>query len=142
LMNSIVRRNFPPQSMIDVASESDDKQKEWKGNYPQEGVILIDTHGAYLDSPRNVAKETGTTFIDMNKLTHELVQNLGPNNSRDLFMWIPAGTYEFCPKGKIDNTHLTVIGGLMVSRLAVNALAKQVPELRRYIRPEIYNLNK
>lgn len=105
-------------------------------------MILVDTHGAYLDSPRNVAKETGVTFIDMNKLTHELVQSLGAGNSRDLFMWIPAGTYEFCPKGKIDNTHLTVIGGLMVSRLAVNAIARQIPELRRYIRPEIYNLNR
>ena len=142
LMNSIVRRNFPPQSMLDVASESDDKQKEWKGSYAEQGEILVDTHGAYLDSPRNVAKETGVTFIDMNKLTHELVQSLGAGNSRDLFMWIPAGTYEFCPKGKIDNTHLTVIGGLMVSRLAVNAIARQIPELRRYIRPEIYNLNR
>lgn len=140
LMNSIARRNFPPNAGLDIASESDDKQKEWKGKYPEEGVILVDTHGAYLDSPRNVAKETGVTFIDMNKLTHKLVQELGPNNSRELFMWIPANTYEFCPKGKIDNTHLNVLGGLVVSRLAVNALAEQMPGLRKYIRPEIYNL--
>lgn len=140
LMNSIARRNFPPNAGLDIASESDDKQKEWKGKYPEEGVILVDTHGAYLESPRNVAKETGVTFIDMNKLTHKLVQELGPNSSRELFMWIPANTYEFCPKGKIDNTHLNVLGGLVVSRLAVNALAEQMPELRKYIRPEIYNL--
>ena len=141
LMNSIVRRNFPPMAGQDIASESDDKQKDWKGMYPNEGVILVDTHGAYLDSPRNVAAETGVTFVDMNKLTHELVQTLGANNSRDLFMWISPNTYEFCPKGKIDNTHLNVHGALIVSRLAVNALAKQMPELRQYIRPEIYNLN-
>ena len=141
LMNSIARRNFPPSSELDIASESDDKQQEWKGKYPDEGVILVDTHGAYLDSPRNVAKETGVTFIDMNKITHKLVQELGPTCSRELFMWIPADTYEFCPKGKIDNTHLNVYGGLVVSRLAVNALAKQMPELRKYIRPEVYNLN-
>lgn len=140
LMNSIARRNFPPNAGLDIASESDDKQKDWKGKYPNEGVILVDTHGAYLDSPRNVAAETGVTFIDMNKLTHKLVQELGPSASRDLFMWIPADTYEFCPKGKIDNTHLNVLGGIMVSRLAVNALAAQVPELREYIRPEVYNL--
>lgn len=140
LMNSIARRNFPPNAGLDIASESDDKQKDWKGKYPNEGVILVDTHGAYLDSPRNVAVETGVTFIDMNKLTHKLVQELGPSASRDLFMWIPADTYEFCPKGKIDNTHLNVLGGIMVSRLAVNALAAQVPELREYIRPEVYNL--
>lgn len=141
LMNSIARRNFPPSSMLDIASESDDKQKEWKGQYPDEGVILVDTHGAYLDSPCNVAKETGVTFIDMNKITHKLVQELGPTSSRELFMWIPADTYEFCPKGKIDNTHLNVLGGLIVSRLAVNALAEKMPELRKYIRPEVYNLN-
>jgi lysophospholipase L1-like esterase len=140
LMNSIARRNFPPNAGLDIASESDDKQNDWKGKYPNEGVILVDTHGAYLDSPRNVAAETGVTFIDMNKLTHKLVQELGPSASRDLFMWIPADTYEFCPKGKIDNTHLNVLGGIMVSRLAVNALAAQVPELREYIRPEVYNL--
>ena len=139
-MNSIARRNFPPNAGLDIASESDDKQKDWKGKYPNEGVMLVDTHGAYLDSPRNVAAETGVTFIDMNKLTHKLVQELGPSASRDLFMWIPADTYEFCPKGKIDNTHLNVLGGIMVSRLAVNALAAQVPELREYIRPEVYNL--
>ena len=141
LMNSIVRRNFPPMAGHDIASESDDKQKDWKGMYPNEGVILVDTHGAYLDSPRNVAAETGVTFVDMNKITSALVQNLGTTNSRELFMWIPANTYEFCPKGKIDNTHLNVHGALIVSRLAVNALAKQMPELRRYIRPEVYNLN-
>lgn len=141
LMNAIARRNFPPTAGQDIASESDDKQKDWKGQYPKEGVILVDTHGAYLDSPRNVAAETGVTFVDMNKLTRELVQNLGTTNSRDLFMWIPANTYEFCPKGKIDNTHLNVHGALIVSRLAINALAKQMPELRKYIRPEVYNLN-
>ena len=69
------------------------------------------------------------------------MQTLGANNSRDLFMWISPNTYEFCPKGKLDNTHLNVHGALIVSRLAVNALAKQMPELRQYIRPEIYNLN-
>lgn len=140
LMNAIARRNFPPNAGADIASESDDRQKEWKGRYPNEGVILVDTHGAYLDSPRRVAIETGTVFIDMNKLTHKLVQELGPSSSRELFMWIPADTYEFCPKGKIDNTHLNIFGGIVVSRLAVNALAAQVPELRQYIRPEVYNL--
>ena len=140
LMNAIARRNFPPTAMLDIASETDDKQPEWKGKYPKEGVILVDTHGAYLDSPRNVAKETGVTFIDMNKLTRKLVQERGTTASRELFMWIPANTYEFCPKGKIDNTHLNVHGGLVVSRLAVQALAEKMPELRKYIRPEVYNL--
>ena len=42
-----------------------------------EGDKLIDTHGAYLDSPRNVAKELGVAFVDMNKITHDLVEAWG-----------------------------------------------------------------
>lgn len=143
LMNSIVRRNFPKNAKATVAVTGEDKQKTWKGttNPDEEGTILVDTHGEYIIVPEKIAKETGTTFINMNKLTHELVQKLGPTLSRDLFMWIPAGVYEFCPEGKIDNTHLNVNGAVQISGIAAQALAAQVPGLRKYIRTEIYNLN-
>ncbi|MCM1521300.1 MAG: rhamnogalacturonan acetylesterase [Muribaculaceae bacterium] len=138
LMNAIVRRNFPAGTT--VAEDRDDNPPVGPTKDTEGGVILVDTHGAYLESPRNVAKETGVTFIDMNKMTHKLVQELGPTLSREMFMWIPANTYEFCPKGKADNTHLNVLGGILVSRLAANALAEQVPDLRKYIKPEVWNL--
>lgn len=143
LMNSIVRRNFPANGI--AAAQTDDRQKTWKKgleNYPAEGDTLVDTHGDYRIAPRNVAEEMGVVFIDMNTLTHELVQGLGKDSSRDLFMWIPVGKYEFAPNGRIDNTHLNVYGGIVVSRLAVNALAEKVPALKPYIRRTVYNLNK
>ncbi|MCI8999084.1 MAG: rhamnogalacturonan acetylesterase [Muribaculaceae bacterium] len=143
LMNAIVRRNFPKNNG-DVAEDTDDQRKTWTKNfenYPSEGVILVDTHGKYLDSPRNVAKEMDVVFVDMNKLTHELVQTLGATLSKNMYMWIPAGEYEFCPNGRIDNTHLNVLGGILVSRLAVDELAKQIPELRPYIRRSVNNIN-
>ena len=99
-------------------------------------------HGAYLDSPRNVAKELGVAFIDMNKLTHDLVQGMGTEQSKSLYMWMPVGVYEFAPNGRIDNTHLNVFGAIVVSRLAVNGLAQEVPALKPYIRKTVYNLNK
>ncbi len=141
LMNSIVRRNFPASASV-KSEDRDDNPPVGPVKDTEGGFILVDTHGAYLDSPRNVAKETGAIFIDMNKLTHKLVQELGPTLSKNLFMWIPAGQYEFCPKGKADNTHLNVLGGIVVSRLAANAIAENVPDLRRFIKPEVYNLNK
>lgn len=142
LMNAIVRRNFPQNG--EVPEDSDDQRKTWKDNfdkYPAEGTVLVDTHGAYVDAPRNVAQELDVVFVDMNKLTHEMVQTLGTSLSKDMYMWIPAGEYEFCPGGRIDNTHLNVLGGILVSRLAVNELAKQVPALRPYIRKTVNNLN-
>lgn len=138
LMNSIVRRNFPAAPTM--SEDRDDNPPVGPTKDTEGGYILVDTHGAYLDSPRNVAEETGTVFIDMNKLTHKLVQEMGPTLSRNLFMWIPAGQYEFCPKGKSDNTHLNVLGGIVVSRLAADALAEQVPALRKYIKREVWNL--
>ncbi|MDE6391367.1 MAG: rhamnogalacturonan acetylesterase [Duncaniella sp.] len=141
LMNSIVRRNFPPNASV-KAEDRDDNPPVGPTKETEGGVILIDTHGDYIKAPKNVAEQTGTIYVDMNALTHELVQTMGATLSRNLFMWIPANTYEFCPKGKTDNTHLNVLGGIVVSRLAANALAQKVPELRKYIRPEVYNLNK
>lgn len=143
LMNSIVRRNFPANGI--AVAQTDDRQKTWKKgleNYPAEGDTLVDTHGDYRIAPRNVAEEMGVVFIDMNSLTHELVQGLGRDNSRSLFMWMPVGGYEFAPDGRIDNTHLNVLGGIIVSRLAVNAIAEKVPALKPYIRRTVYNLNK
>ncbi|MDE6556630.1 MAG: rhamnogalacturonan acetylesterase [Duncaniella sp.] len=143
LMNSIARRNFPAGSE-DLASDSDDHPKEWNvglSEMPREGKKLVDTHGAYLDSPRRVAEETGVTFIDLNAQTMDLVGQMGPEFSKNIFMWIPVDTYEFCPNGKVDNTHLNILGAIIVARLAADQLGRKVPGLRPYIRKEVYNLN-
>jgi len=130
LFNSIVRRNF-------VANENavleDDMQIEATGADTEEGLTLIDTHGAYLDAPRRVAEELGVAFIDMNRITHELVEGMGPEESKKLFVWVEPNTIPLYPKGKEDNTHLNVYGARRIARLAVEAIAEAVPELGRYV---------
>ena len=130
LFNSIVRRNFRNN---ENAVAEDDHRKE-KLAVAEEGNVLIDTHGKYLDSPRNVAKELDVPFVDMNKLTHDLVQGMGPEDSKKLFMWIPEGKYAACPKGRQDNTHLNVYGARTIARITVEAIAKEVPALAPYVR--------
>ena len=130
LFNSIVRRNF--RNNENAVAEDDfrrDKLVEAK-----EGDVLIDTHGKYLDSPRNVAKELNVPFVDMNKLTHDLVQGMGPEESKKLFMWIPENKYAACPKGRQDNTHLNVYGARTIARITVEAIAKEVPALAPFVR--------
>ncbi len=128
LMNSIVRRNFPRHVADYKIGDGWDYMC-----YANEGDTLVDTHGPYLESPRRVAEKLGVTFIDMNALTRDLVQGLGTVDSRDLYMWIPARRYPFCPKGKCDNTHLNIHGATVVSRLAADALYDAVPALRPFI---------
>ena len=130
LFNSIVRRNF---GVNPDAVAADDIRPE-KDEAVVEGDTLIDTHGKYLESPRNVAKEMDVCFIDLNQATKKLVESYGVEGSKKLFMWIPADTYAACPKGRQDNTHLNIYGARKVAALAAEAVQKQLPELGKYVR--------
>lgn len=141
LMNSIVRRNFPA-NVSEKAEDRDDNPPSAVGptKNAEEGDILVDTHGDYLISPRTVAEELSVPFVNINALTHNLVQGLGREKSKELFMWIPANTYKFCPDGKIDNTHLNIYGGKVVAAIAAKAIAEEVPSMKQYIKPGIQSL--
>lgn len=132
LCNAIVRRNFVRP--LDESISKDTRHDAGEVNQPEEGDTLYDTHGAYLESPRNVAKKLNVPFIDMNKITHELVQGLGPVESKKLFMWVAPNKVPAFPKGREDNTHLNIYGGRVVAGLAVDAIAEAVPELAKYVR--------
>jgi len=93
-------------------------------NFNEEG-ILVDTHGDYLKSPLNVAQEMNVPFIDLNKLTHDLVQNMGVEDSKSLFMWVGD---------KQDNSHLNIKGGRTVAKLAAEAISNEIPELAGHVR--------
>ena len=130
LFNSIVRRNF----RVNENAVAEDDYRKIKLTELPEGDVLIDTHGEYLNSPRNVAKEMDVPFVDMNKLTHDLVQGMGPEASKKLYMWIPANKFASCPLGRQDNTHLSVYGARTITRMTVEAIAEVVPALKPYVR--------
>lgn len=132
LFNSIVRRNFVQPADASIAK--DVRRTPGEKELPKEGTVLFDTHGAYLDSPRNVAKELGVVFIDMNKITHDLVEGLGPVESKKLFMFVAPNQIPAFPKGREDNTHLNVYGARTIAGLAVDAISAEIPELAKYVR--------
>lgn len=112
LMNSIVRRKFDP-------------------SHPTQ---LTDTHGEYVVVPGQVARELNVPFVDANALTHDLITEYGPERSKELFMWIPAGKYEFAPDGKQDDTHLNVLGSHVVAKLLLDEMVRKVPKLKKYVK--------
>lgn len=140
LFNSIVRRNFGKADADAVAKAvvQDDIREGIDSNAPQAevntGARLIDTHGAYLDSPRNVARELEVPFVDLNRVTHDLVEQMGPEASKQLFVWVAPNTVPALPKGREDNTHLNVRGAATVAWLAVQEVIKVVPALKPYVR--------
>lgn len=128
LCNAVVRRNFYRQ----VDSSVDDESLR-NTTYEDEKVnsdTLIDTHGAYLLSPRNVARELGVPFIDANRVTHDLEQGMGIEGSRRLHMWFRPGEHPSVPKGRKDNTHYNVYGATVVAGLLAEEISHQVPALK------------
>lgn len=124
LLNSIVRRNYPPT--LDTPHQY---------TYNKEGTILVDSHGAYIESPRKIAKEENVPFVDMANLTYNLVSNLGSEKSKSLFMWVPKGKYKYYPEGRIDNTHLNLYGACVIVGIAAFEIVKVVPLLKCYYCP-------
>ena len=100
-----------------------------------EDGLLTPTHGDYPQAVRNVAEETGVILIDHNVLSKSLVEQMGPEDSKQLFMWVEKGTNKAAPDGKQDDTHLKELGALKIAGLAVDEIAVKIPRLAQYILP-------
>lgn len=132
LFTPVVRRNF-----YLVPDKQDDDELLRNTTYLGEKVnsdTLVDTHGAYLQSVKNVANETGCLFIDANKITYEIEQGLGVEGSRRLHMWFRPGEHHSLPKGRQDNTHYNVYGAHVVASAIADAVSETIPALKKYVR--------
>lgn len=133
LFNSVVRRNF-----LKVVPKNDDdealRNTVASKAEPEEGDSLVDTHGAYLLSPRRVAEELDVPFVDANSITHDLEQSLGREGSKSLHMIFAPGETPSLPNGRNDNTHYNIHGAITVANLLADAVADAVPALKKYIR--------
>lgn len=131
VMNAVVRRNF--YSKAD--NSGDDEALRDKVSYGDEKVnsdTLIDTHGAYIVTPKFVARQLRVPYVDANKVTHKLEQGLGVVGSRNLHMW--HGVVPGVKEGLRDNTHYNYNGAHEVASLLVDEMAKVCPELKPYVR--------
>jgi len=129
LCNSVVRRVFN-QSKTAV---TDDDLRTNSSSSLADGETLVDTHGAYLISPKNVAYLMQVPFINANQITHDLEQGLGPETSKKLHMWFLPGETPSLPNGRQDNTHYNVFGANLVAGLLAEEIGKQVPELGKHL---------
>src|SRR5574344_1331760 len=86
LFNAVVRRNFYSQP---DGNDDDEKLRNSvnDGEETTNSDTLIDTHGAYLISPRVVATQEKCAFVNANKVTHDIEQSFGVIGSRKLHMW-------------------------------------------------------
>ncbi len=92
---------------------------------------LLDTHGDYPLAMRAVAKDLDVGLIDLQKLTADLVQSMGDEPSKEVYLWTEPN--DRFPEGRQDDTHLRVAGAKKVAELVANELVKLPNDLAGHV---------
>lgn len=93
------------------------------------GGKIEGTHGVYSQIVRDVAREEKVVLFDMDKITQQLYQQFGVENSKLLFLHLKPGEHPNYPDGKEDNTHFSELGARLVAQFVLQDIRKQIPEL-------------
>ncbi|WP_223192403.1 rhamnogalacturonan acetylesterase [Paenibacillus sedimenti] len=83
---------------------------------------LQDTHGQYPEAMKQLAAERGVPLIDLAALSKELLEQLGPEASKKLFLWLDPGEHPNYPDGVQDDTHFSEHGAREIAKLIVDKL--------------------
>jgi lysophospholipase L1-like esterase len=102
---------------------------------------IQETHVAYSKVTAEVAAQYKVPLIDLDKMSRELVQQFGVENSKLLFMELAPGDHPNYPYGRHDNTHFTELGARKMAQLAVSqVIAQKLPLLsERLAKPTAKN---
>jgi lysophospholipase L1-like esterase len=92
--------------------------------FDKEGRIK-ETHVLYSAATMAVAKEQQVLLVDMDRMSRELLQQMGEENSKLLLMQLAPGDHPNYPLGRADNTHFNELGARKMAQLVVNDLRAQ-----------------
>ena len=96
------------------------------------------THDVYSQIVRDVAKEEKVVLFDMDKITQQLYQQFGVENSKFLFMQLKPGEHPNYPDGRDDNTHFNELGARLIAQLVLTEIRSQIPDLAdRIVKPVV-----
>jgi lysophospholipase L1-like esterase len=95
---------------------------------------ITGTHDQYAAIVRAVAKEEQLPLIDMDIKSQQLLQQLGPESSKLLFLWLSPGENPNYPSGKQDDTHFNELGARIMAQLVLSELKNVLPELNARIK--------
>ena len=99
-----------------------------------DGTHLVDTHGAYPDAARTAASEAQVPLVDMTRASAALVEPMGPDSSRSLWLHLEPGVNPNYPTGVHDDTHFNPLGAQRMAGLAISALRALHVELATRLR--------
>jgi lysophospholipase L1-like esterase len=99
---------------------------------------IQETHREYSPLVLDVAREQNVPVIDLDKLSRELLQEFGEDQSKLLFLQLSPGEHPNYPNGKDDNTHFNELGARKMAQIVLKEIRNLDLELaQRIVTPGI-----
>lgn len=83
------------------------------------------SHGDYPAAMIDLGQRTGVAVVDLATLSRQLWQKLGPEGTKECFLWLAPGANPNYPHGISDNTHFAAKGAIEVARIVARQLKDQ-----------------
>ncbi len=96
---------------------------------------FVDQHGDYPGVVKEVAAMMNVPLIDLHKSSEALIVKEGVENSKRLFLHIPANYYKNNYKAREDNTHFSDFGARSMASLVCQSIKDQNLQLAKYLKP-------
>jgi lysophospholipase L1-like esterase len=80
---------------------------------------IVGTHDEYAAIVRKVAAMQNTPLIDLDRKSQDLLQKMGVESSKLLFLHLEPGEHPNYPEGKEDNTHFSELGARKIAQLVL-----------------------
>jgi lysophospholipase L1-like esterase len=80
---------------------------------------ILETHAVYAAIVRKVAADQRVALIDLDRESQELLQELGPEDSKFLFDYLDPGEHPNYPQGRRDDTHFNELGARKMAEIVL-----------------------
>lgn len=80
------------------------------------------THGDYPDAMIQLAEELWVPLIDLAFKSRQLLESMGPEASKKLFLWLEPGEHPNYPDGARDDTHFCDFGANEIAKLVAQGI--------------------
>ncbi|KAA9038047.1 rhamnogalacturonan acetylesterase [Ginsengibacter hankyongi] len=95
---------------------------------------IEETHAAYTQLVKNVAKKLDVPLIDLDEESQQLVQQFGSETSKYLYNYLSPGENPHYPEGRSDDTHFSELGARKMAEIVLHNIKNLQFELAERIR--------
>lgn len=97
---------------------------------------IINTLEDYPAAMRQLAAEENVELIDLNAMSKELYEALGPELSKKAFVHYPANSYPGQTTALADDTHFNPYGAYLLAKCVVQSIVNNNLSLNKFVRSE------